>query len=97
MEIKILVHGELIPESGAVSWWAEAPDLPGFSAAAATLVELRELAESSVRHIQGDEGLDSGDVTFRYQLKGQGHSRGPQIDQRAPEAQTSGPRVTAVA
>ncbi len=41
-EVRIRYHQE--PEG----WWADSPDLPGFSAAGETLEEVRELASAGV-------------------------------------------------
>jgi predicted RNase H-like HicB family nuclease len=44
-------------------WWAEAPAVTGWSAAAATLDELREMAETGVRFALGRD-----DVQFEHRL-----------------------------
>lgn len=36
-------------------WWAESPDLPGFSAAAPTLLELRDTVQAALEEIDDGE------------------------------------------
>jgi hypothetical protein len=45
MKVRVIYHVE------AEGCWAESPDLPGYSAAADTIPELRELVRTSVREI----------------------------------------------
>lgn len=42
----LVVH--LDEADGEAVWWAESPDLPGFSAAAPTLAELRERVTGAI-------------------------------------------------
>lgn len=44
---ELLIHLE--SADGDVVWWAESPQVPGFTAAAPTLAELRELALDALR------------------------------------------------
>jgi len=39
------------------SWWADSPDLPGFTAVGATLAETRELSRSGVCYFTDDPAL----------------------------------------
>ena len=48
MQIELIVHLEQ-GEPSAVSWWAESADVPGFSAFADSLADLRTLAHESLR------------------------------------------------
>lgn len=50
MVVQVVVHLERVPSEG-VSWWAESPDLPGFSAAAPALVVLRALCVQTLHEM----------------------------------------------
>lgn len=52
MSVRILYHEE--PEG----WWAESPDVAGWSASANTFDELRKLAEEGVRFALDDESVE---------------------------------------
>jgi predicted RNase H-like HicB family nuclease len=52
MTVRILYHEE--PEG----WWAESPDVAGWSATAETFDELRKLAEEGVRFALDDEAVE---------------------------------------
>jgi predicted RNase H-like HicB family nuclease len=65
MDIRLLVHLEPT-DHGSLAWWIEAPDMPGFSAAAPSLTETRIRAELALREILAEQGVD--DVAFRYRL-----------------------------
>lgn len=62
-QVRIRYHHE--PEG----WWADSPDLPGFSAAGDTLEEVRELASAGVEFATNEpadiveEGVPSRDQT----------------------------------
>ncbi len=54
MTIHLIMHLEAFEIDGLreVAWWAESPDVPGFSAAAPTVVRLRSSAlEALVDHL----------------------------------------------
>lgn len=48
---ELIIHLESEPETGEVVWWAESPEVPGLSAAASSLRELREMAMYSLRQL----------------------------------------------
>jgi hypothetical protein len=66
--IELVIHIEAA--DGEAVWWAESPDVPGFSAAAPTLVELRERSIAALSELRGSVriterlagGEESGDV-----------------------------------
>lgn len=55
MNIELMLHLERAEDR--VVWWAETADVAGFSAAADTLVELRERARAALLEIVGEEPL----------------------------------------
>ena len=52
MTVRVLYHEE--PEG----WWAESPDVKGWSAAGQTYDEVRRLAEEGVRFALDDETVE---------------------------------------
>lgn len=48
---ELTIHLESVDDE--VVWWADSPDVPGFSAAAPSLVELRERASAALEEILG--------------------------------------------
>jgi hypothetical protein len=71
MTITVLIHMEPL-DSGGVAWWAESPEVPGFSATAESLVELRVLAAHSIVDLLAENGQTP--EGFRYRLVGS-HAR----------------------
>lgn len=63
MVVEMLIHLEAA--DGAAVWWAEVPELPGFSAAADTLAELRAQARAAIDEIVRDQGQVVGAVAER--------------------------------
>ena len=53
MDVTLLLHLELV--DGEHAWWAESDDVPGFTAAAPTLAELRERAHAALHDLLGAE------------------------------------------
>lgn len=51
MTVELLIHLE--PAGAEVIWWAESPDFAGFSAAAASLSELRARATQAITEFAG--------------------------------------------
>jgi predicted RNase H-like HicB family nuclease len=49
--VELVIHIEAA--DGEAVWWAESPEVPGFSAAAPTLAELRERATAALTELQG--------------------------------------------
>lgn len=47
----MLIHLE--DADGEAVWWAEVPELPGFSAAAPTLADMREQAHAAIAELVG--------------------------------------------
>jgi hypothetical protein len=60
---------------GEVVWWAESPQIPGFSAAAPTLKELRERAYRALREIAGP-----GPIVERLSAADSGSTVGADVD-----------------
>ncbi|HMG42281.1 MAG TPA: hypothetical protein VK611_13165 [Acidimicrobiales bacterium] len=62
---ELIIH--LGSADGEVVWWAESPDAPGFTAAAPSLAELRQLAVVALQdlltpQVEIVERLEGGDV-----------------------------------
>lgn len=53
MRVEVQLHLEAVPDEGFV-WWAESPDVSGFSAAASHLPELLERCDSALSEILDD-------------------------------------------
>lgn len=62
MIVQVMVHLERV--DGAVVYWAESPDVPGFTATADSLSELRIIARQVLREHFGDRGVDDSGVRF---------------------------------
>lgn len=98
--MKVVIHFERIPGTGKPAWWAESPDVPGFSAAAPTLTELRVTTERAVREIAEAEGMDplgfSIDWHFAAESETDGDAVVHQRDAAAPwnEGTAGAERVT---
>jgi predicted RNase H-like HicB family nuclease len=66
--IELVIHIEAA--DGEAVWWAESPDVPGFSAAAPTLADLRDRATAALAELRDDPvevverlvGEERGDV-----------------------------------
>ncbi len=89
MATVVLVHGEF--EGPRLTWWAEAPDLPGFSAAADTLRELRGLAREGIEDFL--RVREPATVEIEWRLASLEASRGPEIDLDALVPHSEGPEV----
>ncbi|MEX1009159.1 MAG: hypothetical protein WD271_15145 [Acidimicrobiia bacterium] len=59
------VHVDYHEEDGL--WWADSPDVPGFSATAEELRELRQLAREGIYHFLDEVVLVSDDTTVSVQ------------------------------
>lgn len=71
----IELHLHLEPTgAGEVAWWADSPDVAGFSAAAPTLAELRSRATAALREAVGR------DVELVEQLAGAEEQHSPHGD-----------------
>lgn len=66
MEVRVLVYLERADEGWV--WWAEAPDVPGFSAADDSLQTLLIRSELALRDILAEERAE--DVAIRHELVG---------------------------
>jgi len=56
--IRVFVHLEAVgtaPGAAGFSWWAESPDVPGYSAAADHLYDLLQLAEEGLPGFLGEQ------------------------------------------
>ncbi len=53
--VELIIH--LDSADDGVVWWAESPEAPGFTAAADSLAELRELATTGLRGVLGDVSI----------------------------------------
>lgn len=66
MDVRLLVHLER--QAGDGIWWAEAPQVPGFSVAADSLVELQGLAKWALADILRENGDDTEPVNVTVEL-----------------------------
>ena len=66
----VIVHAEPGRDDRLI-WWAESPDLAGFSAAGDTLTELRIVAEHAVRELSADRigASVACDIAWRFASK----------------------------
>ena len=80
--VRVVLHMEPL-DSGATSWWAESPDLAGFSAAADSLVELRGLCTEAVHEIAAEDGLEVGRIAWSF-------AQEDQVSGNPARAETSG-------
>lgn len=63
MDVRLLVHLER--HGDGATWWAESPQVPGFSVAADSLTELQILAKWALADILCEDG---GDVSVTVEL-----------------------------
>ena len=69
MEITVLIHLERVEDDRpSFVWWAEAPSLPGFSAAADRLPQLLDRIRAAVPDILADRGEQASDLVLRMRL-----------------------------
>lgn len=68
MAIRLLVHLE--PAGDQQVWWAESPDVPGFSASDATLRDLLARSSWALTEIAEERGDDPTSVDVVYELVG---------------------------
>lgn len=89
MAIRLLVHLE--PSGDQQVWWAESPDVPGFSASDATLKDLLARSTWALAEITEERGEDPASMDLVYQLVGTVGSDNPTVAEvePAPEAQRS--------
>lgn len=71
---RIVIHLEVRGEDAHdVSWWADSPDIEGWTAGAETLSELAKVAEDGIPFY-----LDTEDIALTYEMDGQSpNSEGP--------------------
>jgi len=53
MNVELIIHLEA--DGAEAVWWAESPDVAGFSAAAPTLAELRQMAVEGIEKVRGTD------------------------------------------
>lgn len=70
MDIELTIHLERIEEEHKAVWWAESPEVDGFSVLGNTLGELRSAAVAALTEICGEP------VELREQLAAPGTSVG---------------------
>ncbi|MGH9209456.1 MAG: hypothetical protein ACRD2C_02095 [Acidimicrobiales bacterium] len=58
MKITLVVHLEPDPAVPGALWWADSPDVDGFSAFASSLSELREQALEALRDVLGETSVE---------------------------------------
>ena len=63
MDVQLVIHLERADRD--IVWWAETDDVPGFSAAADTLVDMRAHALAALAEIAAEQGETLGRVTER--------------------------------
>jgi predicted RNase H-like HicB family nuclease len=69
MKIRLVVHLEAAAgQESPFVWWAEADELPGFSAAADHLRELLARAEAAIPEVLRERDLDATDLQIRVEL-----------------------------
>jgi predicted RNase H-like HicB family nuclease len=51
MDVRLLIHLDRLDDEQRAVWWAESPDVPGFSAVGDTLRELRSCSISALEEI----------------------------------------------
>ncbi len=76
--VRLAVHMEPVPQERRIAWWADSEDVPGFSAVANSLPELRERATAALREVVAT------DVDIRYLLVS--NREGPTLDVADPRA-----------
>jgi predicted RNase H-like HicB family nuclease len=59
MDIALQIHVEA-SEAGTPVWWAESPDLPGFTASADSLAELRTVVDEVLAEFGSELASDAG-------------------------------------
>lgn len=67
MVIKLLIHLEAVNVRRPV-WWAESPDLPGFSATDAALRELLSRSRWVIEEILEERGVKPTELVLAYEL-----------------------------
>lgn len=75
MAIRLLVHLEAAGDQQV--WWAESPDVPGFSASDGTLRDLLARSSWAMTEIAEERGDDPASVDLVYQLVGTVRSDNP--------------------
>lgn len=66
MAITVYLHVDRIDE-GEASWWAESPDLPGFSAAADSMNELCARVQVAIDDLADEGELATNRVDFKLE------------------------------
>lgn len=66
MDVRLLVHLE--EGDGGTTWWAESPQVSGFSVAADTLNELQSLAKWALADILSEDGKDAESLSVTFEL-----------------------------
>jgi hypothetical protein len=96
MDVNVLIHLEAVTEEHQFVWWAESPELPGFTASADDLPTLLRKCGAVVRELAGVEAkvrplLVRDDETARA------HGTVPSGDQPSRGAETRQTHRTLVA
>lgn len=60
MDVRLLVHLERV--DGGTTWWAESPEVPGFSVAAGDLLEVQHRAKWALTDILAETGDELGRI-----------------------------------
>jgi hypothetical protein len=63
-DIRLLVHLEM-GDDGAASWWAESPDVPGFSAVSNSLSDVQIRSQWAIMDILGESDRRLGQLLVR--------------------------------
>lgn len=79
MDVRVVLHLEPAGDAGMV-WWAESPDVPGFSATDAGLNELVNICEAALADIASDIGALP--VVIQWHFASPVSSEGPEISDR---------------
>ena len=66
MTVTLIIHEETANHASV--WWAEAPDLPGFSVADETLPGLLSRSRLAIEEILEERGVDPSSLDLGYSL-----------------------------
>ncbi|MFP3883641.1 MAG: DUF1902 domain-containing protein [Actinomycetota bacterium] len=66
MELQVTIRSA-ITDSGSFVWWADSPDIPGFSATDESLQSLMLVTEMAIADVAEENGWSN--YTIRYELE----------------------------
>lgn len=65
MTVDLLLHREAMPDRGAPTWWAECPQVPGFSACFNTIEETVAASRVMIAEALRDRGGPAEELEIR--------------------------------